>query len=234
VRRPRRRNTALKRPRRKPPRVDVAGVRREQIVAAAAAVIAEEGIQNLSLSAIESRTGMSRGQLTYYFPAKEEILLAVFDRTVRQMRDRVDAAGAPCGGHRNGGAAAMIRHVLENVIGRPAPADFTSLQFTFLAQMGHRKDFRQRLASLYEHWRTHMAEGLSKQLRDPAADPRTMASFVQAVIHGVVIQLEADPGAFDRGAMLALCLAVLGRQVPGLTPTDRPITDDRTEGNHHA
>ena len=54
----------------------------------AAGVIAEQGIQNLSLSEIESRTGMSRGQLTYYFKAKEDILLAVFDRMVRRMRER--------------------------------------------------------------------------------------------------------------------------------------------------
>jgi AcrR family transcriptional regulator len=52
-------------------RIDVASVRREQVVEAAVAVIAEQGIQNLSLSAIEQKAGMSRGQLTYYFPTKE-------------------------------------------------------------------------------------------------------------------------------------------------------------------
>jgi hypothetical protein len=61
-----------------------------------------------------------------------------------------------------------------------------------------------------------------------------VASFVQAVIHGVVIQLEADPNAFDRGAMFALCLQMLGPHLPGLTPPDRPTADDRIEGNHHA
>ncbi len=64
----------------KSPRVDVGRIRREQIVEAAVAIIAEQGIQNLSLSEIEKRAGMSRGQLTYYFPSKEDILLAVFDR----------------------------------------------------------------------------------------------------------------------------------------------------------
>ena len=64
--------------------------RREQIIEAAVAIIAEEGIQNLSLSAIEDRSDMSRGQLTYYFPAKEDILLAVFDHMIEVMTRRAE------------------------------------------------------------------------------------------------------------------------------------------------
>ena len=63
-------------------RINIAGIRREQIIEAAVSVITERGLQNLSLSEIEKKAGMSRGQLTYYFPAKEDILLAVFDRLV--------------------------------------------------------------------------------------------------------------------------------------------------------
>src|SRR5262245_58107831 len=55
-------------------RPDIANTRREQIVEAAVAVITEQGLQNLSLSEIEQKAGMSRGQLTYYFKAKEDIL----------------------------------------------------------------------------------------------------------------------------------------------------------------
>src|SRR5260370_7003585 len=69
-------------------RIDVASVRREQIIEAAVAVIAEQGLQNLSLSEIEKKAGMSRGQLTYYFPTKEAILLAVFDRLVPLMNQQ--------------------------------------------------------------------------------------------------------------------------------------------------
>jgi AcrR family transcriptional regulator len=195
----------------KPPRIDVAAIRREQIVEAAAGVIAEQGIQNLSLSEIESRTGMSRGQLTYYFKAKEDILLAVFDRMVRRMRERVQSADHPC--HAAGPDAdawQMTRGLLTTVLSQPVPADFTQLQFTFLAQTGHRDDFRQRLASLYEDWRAHMAGGMADLTPPVGADPRLLASLVQAVVHGLVMQLVADPAAFDRTRMLDLCVAVLG------------------------
>src|SRR5713226_7189380 len=62
-----------------------------QIVEAAVAVITERGLQNLSLSEIEKKAGMSRGQLTYYFRSKEDILLAVFDRLLQRMHERAQA-----------------------------------------------------------------------------------------------------------------------------------------------
>ena len=70
-------------------RIDIRSIRQEQIVEAAVAVIAEQGIQHLSLSEIEKKAGMSRGQLTYYFPAKEDIFLAVFDRLLQLIYERI-------------------------------------------------------------------------------------------------------------------------------------------------
>src|SRR2546422_9754259 len=76
-------------------RVTIASLRRTEIVQAATAVIAEQGLQHLSLSEIEKKVGMSRGQLTYYFKAKEEILLAVFDRLLQRMCPDPEAAKKP-------------------------------------------------------------------------------------------------------------------------------------------
>src|SRR5438067_2031815 len=119
--------------------------RREQIVEAAVAIIAEQGLQNLSLSAIEERAGMSRGQLTYYFPTKEDILLAVFDRLIAMLHQREQPGEGPGGWER-------LRAFLSCFILHPPEApEFHSLQYTFLSQIGHRNDFRQRLAGLYEH-----------------------------------------------------------------------------------
>ena len=81
----------------KTPRIDVGSIRREQIVQAAVSVIAEQGLQNLSLSEIEKKAGMSRGQLTYYYPAKEDILLAVFDRLIQMMHERAAGGFRPDG-----------------------------------------------------------------------------------------------------------------------------------------
>src|SRR5262245_26055171 len=163
----------------KQPRIDVAGIRREQIVEAAIAVIAEQGLQNLSLSEIEKRAGMSRGQLTYYFPAKEDILLAVFDRLVQLMYQRVGTPdGQPA---EQAGAWEWVQHLLATVPGqRRTNPEFHCLQYTFLAQMGPREDFRRRLATLYEEWRGNMSRGFAREFqqrrpRRPVA-PRPLAT----------------------------------------------------------
>src|SRR5262249_44232940 len=140
------RNGAMKT---RPPRVDIASLRREEIVDAAAAIIEHEGIQSLSLSEIEARTGMSRGQLTYYFPEKELILLAVFDRMVSAMRKRGRDAHGDCAANSAPDLKRRLRRVMEMVLSRPKPDEFTALQYAFLAQMRHRADFRERLAALH-------------------------------------------------------------------------------------
>src|SRR5262249_61242666 len=94
-------------------RVDIGSIRREEIVEAAVSVIAHKGFQKLSLSEIEKKAGMSRGQLTYYFKTKESILLAVFDRLLQLMYQRI---GTP-GNHPDSGWE-WVRHLLEKLPGQ--------------------------------------------------------------------------------------------------------------------
>jgi AcrR family transcriptional regulator len=215
-------------------RVDVGKIRRDEIVEAASAIIAEKGIQHLSLSAIEDRAGLSRGQLTYYFPTKEEILLAVFDRLLQMMHDRTaprprGEEAPPCLPDATGWE--RMRMFLAWFLLRPPDARvFHALQYTFLSQIGHREDFRQALAGLYEEWRSHVAGDFTGEMPDrpggPAVSPRTFASFFQAILHGLAMQRAADPNAFDREEMLTLCLDILGSYLGrDTTPPSPPASD---------
>jgi AcrR family transcriptional regulator len=220
----------------KSPRIDIASIRREQIVEAAVAVITEQGLQNLSLSEIEKRAGMSRGQLTYYFPAKEDILLAVFDRLVLLIHQRV---GTP-GGQERGQPSSWewIRHLLEKLLTQPPVSpEFGCLQYTFLSQIGHREDFRERLASLYESWRSNMALGLAADMvQEPPArpvSPRALATVVQALLHGLTMQRAADPAAFNGDEMLDLCLDMLSTYLwskSGAGKKHKPGANKKTAG----
>jgi AcrR family transcriptional regulator len=190
-------------------RVSIAEIRKGEIVDAAAAVIAEKGIQHLSLSEIEAKVGMSRGQLTYYFKTKEDILLAVFDRMLALMCqrnaeaefDRLDWLE-------------IVRQVLLIVLqDPPAHPEFHALQHTFLSQTNHRDDFRRKLAELYEDWRTRSAESLKRDLRKRPSvrrvAPRTLATLVQAIFHGLAVQRAADPEAMNTREIIRLCLDML-------------------------
>jgi AcrR family transcriptional regulator len=190
----------------------IAPIRREEIVEAAIAVITEQGLQNLSLSAIEEKADMSRGQLTYYFHTKEEILLAVFDRLVFLVHQGIGApAGKSCA---EVSAWDWVKHLFEKLLMEPPVApEFGCLQYTFLSQIGHREDFRRKLAQLYEQWRSGMAEGFASDVVQGRTarrvPPRAMATLVQAILHGLAMQKAADANAYDEREVLKLCLDVL-------------------------
>jgi AcrR family transcriptional regulator len=220
----------------KSPRIDVGGMRKQQIVEAAIAIINEQGLQNLSLSEIEKKAGMSRGQLTYYFPAKEDILVAVFDHLIRIMRERAEAA------HGEGGPCPLPPPSWERatlLLGKmltqpPSMPELGSLQYTFLAQVGYREDFRLRLANLYEEWRCFIAEDIAGDLDRRPGRPvsaRTFATLVQSIVHGLAIQRAANPEAYDAHEMLELVLDVLGSYLrKQRTPTERAAPAPASRG----
>jgi AcrR family transcriptional regulator len=209
----------------------VSTVRRQQIIDAAIAVIDEQGIQHLSLSAIEKKTGLVRGQLMYYYKAKEEILLAVFDRLLEMMHAHAETGNGQANGHSElcAGAGARGWERLQKfltifLLDPPVVPAFHSLHYTFLSQTRHRGDFRQRLANLYGTWRVRMAENLATETPltavAPDVSPRAIATLVQAILHGLAVQRAADPDAYDAHEMLRLVLNIL---TPYLNPpADQP------------
>jgi AcrR family transcriptional regulator len=195
---------------------DIARTRREQIIAAAVEIITSQGLHNLSLSKIETRAGMRRGQLTYYFPTKEDILLAVFDRLLLLLYEQFSDGQNPTDRRGVPNVWDCVQKMLESMLhSRPRIGpEFHALQYTFLAQIAHRADFRERLASLYAEWRQGMAAHWQVTAKPAAGwankvSGQTVASFVQALMHGLTVQLAADPAAFDRTEMLELCVGVL-------------------------
>ncbi len=197
-------------------RIDIGKIRKGQIVEAAVAVIAEQGLQHLSLSEIETKVGMSRGQLTYYFKTKEAILLAVFDHLVHLMTQQQGQNGpAPW---KPASWQEVVRVVLGKILQEPpAHPEFGCLQYTFLSQINHRADYRRRLASLYEDWRGQLAVLLGRS-KGRQYSSRSLASLIQAIFHGLAMQAAADPDAFDRAEMANLCLDLLNNYLNDAGP----------------
>ena len=191
---------------------EIAITRREQILDAAESIIAGHGIQELSLKKIEDLAGMSRGQLTYYFPTKESILLSVYDRMLRRMIREAKLADGPK--PMTGRAWECVQHGLKKHLEPtwppPAGRDLLSLLFTFLAQMGHREDYRKRLSQWYSEWRSFIAADVAGSIPEPhSTSPRVIASLIQALFHGLDVQLMMDPDAFDRDEMFATVVKLL-------------------------
>ncbi|MDG3008077.1 TetR/AcrR family transcriptional regulator [Paludisphaera mucosa] len=213
-------------------RVDVGSIRRAQVVEAACRVIHRKGIQGASLAEIEQEAEVSRGVLTYHFPSKEAIILAVFDATIARMEAGADAdlAAAKSGWER-------LETVLDFVLNRkPANDEFDYLNYTFLAQMSHREDFRTRLAAVNADIRRRIAEDLSEEAGRAGLGPgevRALAAVVHAAMSGLIMQLNVDPGAIDRAAahraLRAMILGILGRDGAEPRGAGRPRARRRVE-----
>jgi AcrR family transcriptional regulator len=186
-------------------------------------------LHELSLKGIETQCKMSRGQLTYYFKSKEDILLAVFDRMLAGMiREAVDTAErdgvAPPG---EGSVLDRVRHALERMMRGQGPerTELHSLIHTFLAQV-HNDDYRHKLAAANAAWREHVAADIAASAAHARlpVPPAVTASIVMALFQGLGGQLAVDPDAFDRAALTDACLRILA---PLFTPVpDAPGESD--------
>ena len=67
-------------------------VRREAIVAAALDVIQEEGLSGFTQPRVARRAGLRQSHLTYYFPTRADLLLAVAEEAVRRRIEALRAA----------------------------------------------------------------------------------------------------------------------------------------------
>ncbi len=193
---------------------ELAKQRRDEIAAAATEIISTEGIHKLSLARIEQRLSMSRGQLTYYFPTKESILLAVFDKMLERMVTEAIADGArqghgvPGDGH----AYKRLKYGLEKMLhdDKQDKQELLSIVHTFMAQIRHRDDFRTKIAAANSGWRSHLANDLEPTLnKNHTIPPAIVASMIMSLFQGLGGQLAVDPEAFDRTEMLKGCLQMI-------------------------
>src|SRR6267378_4028776 len=60
---------------------------RERIVQAAAELVTEKGIADMSLDDVRARTGASRSQLYHYFEDRDDLVRAVIDVTIDAVLD---------------------------------------------------------------------------------------------------------------------------------------------------
>jgi AcrR family transcriptional regulator len=86
---------------------------REQILDAAEAVVIERGVNGMTLEAIATRAGLSKGGLLYHFPSKDAVVQGMVSRIalIVEQRFSSELAGEPSGRGRH--ARTLLRLMLE-------------------------------------------------------------------------------------------------------------------------
>ena len=75
--------------------------RREELVAAAFELIAENGFEGLRTRDVAAKVGVNIATLHYYFPTKESLIRGVLDRAMMRFRSTLTPHGSPADQLRN-------------------------------------------------------------------------------------------------------------------------------------
>lgn len=176
---------------------------REDVLAAAMRMIAERGLEKLTMAALGREVDMSSGHLLYYFHSKDELLL----RTLEWSEGRLGAERA-----RLLARAAPARERLDAYVGLYVPDGHRDPHWTLWLEVWNRSqnaaddaDARDRQAAIEGAWHRDLvallAEGMSRgEFR--RVDPDRYAARLRALLDGFSIHVAVGLRGTDREQVL--------------------------------
>lgn len=191
-----------------------AEARREAILDAAMAEIAERGYRATTLAAVAERVGLTQPGVLHYFPTKEHLLIGVLE-----ARDRWDTAALLA--ESPDVRLSHLEQVVEFNVERPGVVQtFTALAAeSTTGQHPAREFFTERYAAA----RGGFAELLRSEFGDRlpgGLTPEQAAPLLIAVIDGVQIQWLLAPDEVDMPAAFRNFIALLAAGTGAEDPAD--------------
>jgi AcrR family transcriptional regulator len=206
--------------------------RRQQILDAAIALLAQRGVDRASLRTVAEAIGVSHTALRHYFSSRDELLVEVY-RT-HEARWAKDTAGAGTPGSADSPDAAeespvgVIIESADRNRSIPGLVELYATLSTDALQEQHaatREFVRERFRSLRETIAVQIEAGRLAGRTAADIDPLDAAALVIAASDGLQIQWLLDPEAVDVGRSLAILERLFPRSPasnsgldPGLDP----------------
>ncbi|MHC3471929.1 TetR/AcrR family transcriptional regulator [Streptomyces sp. 7R007] len=175
---------------------------REDVLAAAMSMIAERGLEKLTMAALGREVGMSSGHLLYYFHSKDELLLRTLEWSEGRLgaeRGRLLAGTGP------------VSERLDAYVDLYVPDGHRDPHWTLWLEVWNRSqnaddDARARQAAIEGAWHRDLvallAEGVSRgEFR--RVDPDRFASRLRALLDGFSIHVAIGLRGTDRDQVLA-------------------------------
>ena len=175
---------------------------REDVLAAAMDMIAERGLEKLTMAALGREVGMSSGHLLYYYRSKDELLL----RTLEWSEGRL---GAERGRLLTRPGSARER--LEAYVGLYVPDGHRDPHWTLWLEVWNRsqnaaEDARERQAAIEGAWHRDLvaliAEGVSRGEFRPV-DADRFAARLRALLDGFSIHVAIGLRGTDREQVIS-------------------------------
>jgi AcrR family transcriptional regulator len=190
-------------------------LRRGQIVAIARKIVAEEGLEALTIGSLEARLAFSRGVITYHFQNKDDIVHAVLESAIEEI-NAVGAAQVTTQTSSEDRVRATLRTYVRGYIDK---VEATRILLSFWGRISSDKRARKANATLYASYRkaaVHMLDA-GRAANEFRADVNVdaFAAVLVGVVVGIAMQSYFEKGAIDADAATEeATLAVLARLRP--------------------
>lgn len=195
-------------PDRKPYRREAEGKRREALIEATLALVAEGGAAHATVRGIAQRAGVTAGLIRHYFQTKDHLVAAAYRHLMERMTADSAAVLQAAPHDPRARLAAFVAASLKPPVVDP---DTLILWATFLQETQRDPAMRDTHSQTYLGFRD-MLQGLIADLpgtRD-ARELRHLAITCNAVIDGLWMEGCALPEAFGRGELVELGIRAVG------------------------
>lgn len=171
-------------------------LRRGQIVAVARKIVAEEGLEALTIGSLEARLAFSRGVITYHFQNKDDIVHAVLESAIEEINEGTSAQLA---GNLSG--EEKLRTVLKMYVkGFLEHVEATRILLSFWGRITSDKRARKANATLYAAYRRGAAQMLEAGKASGEFGAHIQVDATAAALVGVVIGI-AMQSYFEKGSI---------------------------------
>lgn len=165
--------------------------RREQILLAAMACVAEEGFHKTTMAHVIAASGLSAGAVYGYFRSKQDLILAIADQALGYLDlaldDVLSMEPVPS-------PVDVTRHLTSMIVLRAesAPVDLTRVVVAAWAEAVRDETVRvavaERIAQLRKRYAGLIQAQQAAGMIDPGADPEQVAKSLFGVMPGFVLQ----------------------------------------------
>jgi AcrR family transcriptional regulator len=183
-------------------------VRRDEIVDATLRLVLDLGYNQVTLADIAGRVGVSKGLISYYFPRKEDVFLAVLDMIVERLSAdfegfcRADASPPD-----------KIMMIFNNLFGNEKRARrYYTVVIDYMAQAIRTPQVQEYTQDIYNSYRTYMERIVEDGVRSGdfrPVDVQRATSMVLGLMEGLVLQWFFDRNGFDLEAAYDMCVDLM-------------------------
>ena len=171
-------------------------------------IVAERGLDHVSVREVASAAGVSIGTVQHYFPTKDDLLLAAFNDVVRRIRHRIESIYV----------GPQVRHNLSAVLRELLPLDKErAAESRMVLAFAARAATSPALATIQQTILTEIIDALTDAFtlaaagRATAAHCRLSAHVALAAADGLALHAVSSPGLIAVSQLSAALELLLDR-----------------------